>query len=281
VSDFLSLTKPRITLLVVLTAYVGFALATEGAPDAVRLGGMLLGTALVAAGASTLNMVMERRTDGLMFRTRQRPLPAGRLGVAESLVWGGALTVSGLVVLAVLATGLSAIVAFVTWASYLFAYTPLKPRTSLSTLVGAIPGALPPVIGWTAAAGRLEPGAGLLFAILFLWQLPHFLAIAWLYREDYARGGLPMLPVVDPSGRLAGRQAVVHTIALVGVSVTPWAVHLAGPIYLAGALGAGAAFLAVAVRTARLRTLPAARALFVASVLYLVVLCGLLLADRV
>jgi protoheme IX farnesyltransferase len=226
-------------------------------------------------------MLLERRTDSLMLRTRARPLPAGRLRVPETLTWGLALTTTGLALLAWRTGALAAAVAFVTWASYLFLYTPLKTRTSLSTVVGALPGALPPVIGWAAARGQLEPGAFVLFAIVFLWQIPHFLAIAWIYREDYARGGLPMLPVLDPDGRLTGRQAVANTLALLLVSLVPTAAGIAGRAYLAGAVLLGLGFTAVAVRAAVLRTPRAARWLFVASILYLIALCALLLADRV
>jgi heme o synthase len=279
-ADYLELTKPRITLMVVLTTFVGFALASTGSLLTGRLAAALVGTALVAAGASGLNMLLERRTDSLMLRTRNRPLPAGRLRPPEALAWGLALTTTGLALLAWRTGALAAAVAFLTWASYLFFYTPLKTRTSLSTVVGALPGALPPVIGWAAARGRLEPGAFVLFAIVFLWQIPHFLAIAWIYREDYARGGLPMLPVLDPDGRLTGRQAVANTLALLLVSLAPTAAGIAGRAYLAGALALGLAFIAVAVRAAVLRTPRAARWLFVASILYLIALCALLLADR-
>jgi len=280
-ADYIELTKPRITLMVVLTAFVGFALGSTGGILSGRLAATLAGTALVAAGASCFNMLLERRTDSLMLRTRNRPLPAGRLRPPEALVWGLALTTIGLALLAWRTGALAAAIAFVTWASYLFFYTPLKTRTSLSTIVGALPGALPPVIGWAAARGRLEPGAFVLFAIVFLWQIPHFLAIAWIYREDYARGGLPMLPVLDPDGRLTGRQAVANTVALLLVSLAPTAAGIAGRAYFAGALALGLAFTAVAVRAAVLRTPRAARWLFVASILYLVALCTLLLADRV
>jgi protoheme IX farnesyltransferase len=279
-ADYIELTKPRITLMVVLTAFVGYALGATGNVLTGRLAATLVGTALVAAGASSLNMVLERRTDSLMLRTRTRPLPAGRLRPPEALAFGLALTTTGLALLAWRTGALAAAVAFVTWASYLFLYTPLKTRTSLSTVVGALPGALPPVIGWAAARGHLEPGAFVLFAIVFLWQIPHFLAIAWIYREDYARGGLPMLPVLDPDGRITGRQAVANTLALLLVSLAPTAAGIAGRAYLFGALALGLGFTAVAVRAAVLRTPRAARWLFVASILYLIALCALLLADR-
>jgi heme o synthase len=279
-ADYLELTKPRITLMVVLTALVGFVMASPGGVSLPGLAAASLGTALVAAGASALNMLLERRTDALMMRTRNRPLPAGRLRALEALAWGLLLTSAGLVVLFWWSGPLATAVAWVTWASYLFLYTPLKTRTSLSTLVGALPGALPPVIGWAAARGQLEPGAFVLFAILFLWQIPHFLAIAWIYREDYARGGLPMLPVLDPAGVITGRQAVAHSLALLLVSLTPAAARMAGLTYLVGAIVLGLLLTGVAVWAAVVRSLAAARALFLASVLYLAALCGLLLANR-
>jgi protoheme IX farnesyltransferase len=280
-ADYLELTKPRITLLVVLTTWVGFIVAdASGRSGPGRLSSTLLGTALVAAGASALNMLLERRTDALMRRTSQRPLPGGRLRPVDALWFGLALTSAGLALLASGAGLLAGALALATWASYLFLYTPLKTRSSLATLVGALPGALPPVIGWGAARGSLDAGAFVLFAILFLWQVPHFLAIAWLYREDYARAGLPMLPVVDPEGRLTGRQAVAHSLALLLVSLTPAAAGMAGGAYLAGALLLGVGFLVLAVRAAVLRTPDSARALFLGSLVHLSALCALLLLDR-
>jgi len=280
-ADYLELTKPRITLTVVMTALVGYVMGTRGPVSFSRLGVTLAGTALVAAGASALNMLLERRTDALMLRTRNRPVAAGRLRVTEALAFGLAVTLAGLAVLRFGAGALAALVALVTWASYLFAYTPLKTRTSLSTIVGAFPGALPPVIGWAAARGQIEPGAVVLFAILFLWQIPHFLAIAWIYREDYARGGLPMLPVLDPEGKVTGRQAVANSLALLLVSLTPRAAGMAGNVYLVGAVVLGLAFTAMAFQSAVARNIPAARRLFLASIVYLVSLCALLIADRV
>jgi protoheme IX farnesyltransferase len=279
-ADYVELVKPRITLMVMLTALVGFVMGSRGALDLSALATVLAGTGLVAAGASTLNMLLERRTDALMRRTQNRPLPAGRLRPVEALAWGALLTVCGIAFLAWRSGPLPALVALVTWASYLFLYTPLKTRTSLSTVVGALPGALPPVIGWAAARGRIDSGAFVLFAILFLWQIPHFLAIAWIYREDYARGGLPMLPVVDPDGVVTGRQAVANTIALAIVSLAPAFGGMAGSIYLAGALALGVMFTAAAVWAAVKRTPAAARTLFLASLAYLSILCTLLIADR-
>jgi heme o synthase len=279
-ADYVALMKPRITAMVMLTALVGFVMGSRGPVDAAALASALVGTGLVAAGASALNMLLERRTDGLMHRTQNRPLPAGRLRPVEALAWGAVLTISGVAFLAWRSGALAALVALVTWASYLFLYTPLKTRTSLSTVVGALPGALPPVIGWAAARGRIDAGAFVLFAILFLWQIPHFLAIAWIYRDDYARGGLPMLPVVDPEGMITGRQAVANALALAIVSLAPAFGGMAGPIYLAGAIALGLMFIAAAVRAAVKRTPAAARGLFLASLAYRSILCTLLIADR-
>ena len=279
-ADWLELTKPRITAMVVVTALVGFVTASPGPAWSLLLGAALAGTGLVAAGASVLNQVMERDTDALMLRTRMRPLPAGRTGVAEARAFGALLTVAGLASLLWLSGALAAAVAFATWASYLFAYTPLKRRTPLATLVGAVPGALPPVIGWAAARGRLEPGAFVLFAIVFLWQVPHFLAIAWLYRDDYARAGFPMLPVLDREGTFTARQAVVHSVSLLVVSLAPAVAGLAGPAYMAGAFLLGSGLTLFALRLARARDLVSARGLFLASVVYLPALSSLLLAAR-
>ena len=276
-ADWLELTKPRITLLVVFTALVGFVTASPGPRWSSLLAAALVGTGLVAAGASTLNQVLERATDALMNRTRNRPIPAGRIRPVEATLFGLLLTAAGLALLAALGGALPALVAFATWASYLFLYTPLKRRTHLATLVGAVPGALPPVIGWAAASGRLEPGAFILFAIVFLWQIPHFLAIAWLYREDYERGGIQVLPVIDREGVLTGRQAVLHSVALLVVSLAPVAAGLGGTLYLAGAVVLGVGLTLASLRLARARDLGAARFLFLASVLYLPALTSLLL----
>jgi len=276
-ADWLELTKPRITLMVVFTALVGFVTATAAPPWTALLLAALVGTGLVAAGASALNQVMERDTDALMHRTRTRPIPAGRIRPVEASLYGALLTLAGLVLLGALCGPLAALVAFSTWASYLFLYTPLKRRSHLATLVGAVPGALPPVIGWAAASGSLEPGAFILFAIVFLWQIPHFLAIAWLYRDDYERGGLKVLPVIDREGKLTGRQAVLHSVALLVVSLAPVAAGLGGALYLAGAVGLGVGLTLAALQLARARSLVAARYLFLASVLYLPALTSLLL----
>lgn len=279
-ADRLELTKPRITAMVVFTSLVGFVMASPGPLSQARLALALAGTGLVAAGAAVLNQLIERGTDALMLRTRQRPLAAGRVPPAEALAFGGLLTLAGLAVLRWGCGPLSALVALTTWASYLFLYTPLKRRTPLATLVGAVPGALPPVIGWAAATRTLEPGAFILFAIVFLWQVPHFLAIAWLYRDDYARAGFPMLPVVDREGTFTARQTVLHSLALLLVSLAPVAAGMAGTAYLAGAFLLGVALTLFSVRLLSARDLVAARGLFLASVLYLPALSSLLLAAR-
>jgi protoheme IX farnesyltransferase len=279
-ADWLELAKPRITAMVAFTALVGFVTASPAPPWTPVLAAALLGTALVAAGASVLNQVYERETDALMLRTQSRPIPSGRIRPAPATAFGTLLTVAGLVLLLLGCGLLAAAVALGTWVSYLFAYTPLKRRTPLATLVGAVPGALPPVIGWAAARGRLDAGAFILFAILFLWQIPHFLAIAWLYRDDYARAGLPMLPVLDREGSFTARQAVLHSLALLLVSLAPAAAGLAGGAYAGGALLLGVALTLCALRLARARDLVAARGLFLASLVYLPALSLLLLAAR-
>ena len=279
-SAYVELAKLRITALVMFTALVGFVAAAPEAPAGTVLVATLLGTGLVSAGASVFNMLLERDSDALMVRTRLRPLPSGRLRPVEALAFGVAVTALGLGLLAWLCGSLAAAVALVTWLSYVFLYTPLKPVTSLATIVGAVPGALPPVIGWAAARGSLDLGAGILFAILFLWQIPHFLAIAWMYREDYARGGFPMLPVLDQQGRMTARQSFANAVALLLVSLLPTAVGLAGPWYLAGALLLGLAFVAAAFRLLRRRDVASARRLFLASVIYLPLLTSLLMIDR-
>ncbi len=279
-ADHIELTKPRITAMVVFTALVGFVLASPGPLHPLLLTSALVGTALVAAGAAVLNQVLERATDAAMVRTRRRPLPAGRVQPAEASVFGGVITTAGLAVLLSACGPAPAAFAFATWASYLFVYTPLKRRTPLATLIGAVPGALPPVIGWSAADPSVGLGAFILFAILFLWQVPHFLAIAWLYRDDYARGGFPMLPVLDREGSFTARQTVVHSLALTAVSLTPALTGMASGVYLLAALFLGAGLSVTALRLLSTREVGAARRLFLASVLYLPALSCLLLALR-
>ena len=298
-SDYLALTKPRLNGLVVATTAVGFYLGSNET-NVLKLAHTVVGTALVAGGASALNQLWERETDGLMTRTRTRPLPDGRLSPTEGGVFGLILSIGGLAQLAVGVNFIAALVALVTLLSYIvvytplklrtslstlvsyvFVYTPLKTRTSLSTLVGAVPGALPPVIGWAAATGTISLPAAVLFGIVFLWQMPHFLAIAWMYRDDYRRAGFPLLPVIEPDGRSTGRQAALYAASLIPVSLLPGLVGLAGRWYVGGALLLGVALLAVGLTFACDRTSSRARSLFLASILYLPLLWGLMIADRV
>lgn len=279
-SDFLALTKPRLNLLVLITTLGGLYL---GAPAGVPLWVLfhaLVGTALVAGGAAALNQVWERDTDGLMRRTRLRPVPDGRLQPAEGTRFGLLLSAVGLIQLTLGVNLPAALIAAVTLGSYILLYTPLKRRTWHSTLVGAFPGALPPVIGWAAATERIDLAALTLFGIVFFWQIPHFLAIAWLYREDYARAGLPLLPVVEPDGRSTGRQALLHAALLLPVSITPAFVGLAGPIYVVCAILLGVLLIGLSVEFARDRSTSAARRLFLASISYLPLLWSVLVADR-
>jgi len=280
-TDYVALAKPRLNLLVVMSAVAGYAMAHGDTTDFAGLGWMVVGTGLVSGGASAINQVIERETDGLMRRTRQRPLPDGRLTAVEALAFAGILSVSGLFVLAAGVNLLSAMVALATLASYAVVYTPLKKRTSFATVVGAIPGALPPVIGWAAAADALSQGAWVLFGIVFLWQLPHFLAIAWIYREDYARAGLPMLPVIEPDGRSTARQTVVYTAALLPLALAPTLVGMSGTAYFTGALILTLLFLAISMRFAMTRAVRDARRLFFTSIIYLPVLWALMIVDRV
>jgi protoheme IX farnesyltransferase len=235
----------------------------------------------VAAGAAALNQWLERDYDAKMFRTQDRPLPSGRLQPATAALAGGLSSVSGLIYLALAVNPLTSVVGAVTLVSYLFIYTPLKRVTWLNTAVGAIPGALPPLMGWTAARGELSGGGWALFAIVAFWQIPHFFAIAWLYREDYARGGFVMLPNVDAEGWRTGQQTVSHALALLLASLAPFAWKMAGAFYLAGALILGAAFLACAIQFSRRLTPASARRLFLASILYLPLLLAVLVADKV
>ena len=277
--DFIALTKPRITLMVVLTALFGYYLATPQV-DAMLLANLLIGTALSCAGAGALNMAMEKRADGAMHRTRNRPIPTDRVAIGTAVSFGGILATAGVTLLAVKVNALTAAISAATLILYLFVYTPLKSRTSLCTVIGAIPGALPPVMGWAAATGSLGAGAWALFGVLFFWQLPHFLAIAWMYREDYARAGYPMLPVVDPEGGSTARQVVLQTLALVLISLAPVSMGLAGGAYLAGAAALGVSFLAFGVAFALVRSRERARRLFFASLAYLPGLLGMLAMGR-
>ena len=278
--DYVALTKPRLNLLVLFTAVAGLYLA---APDGVPLATLLhtiVGTALVAGGAAAFNQVWERDTDALMKRTRTRPVPSGRLGATEGLLFSIVLSAAGVIDLAVAVNPLCAGVAALTLLTYVLVYTPLKKRTSLATLIGAIPGALPPVIGWTAATESLSLAPLVLFGIVFLWQMPHFLAIAWLYRHEYAAAGIPLLPVLEPDGRRTGRQALLYAAALWPVSLMPTLLGLAGGAYIALATILGGGLIALSARFARDRSTVAARRLFLFSIIYLPLLWGALVADR-
>ena len=279
--DFVELTKPRLNLLVLLTTLAGVYLGSPaGVPFAI-LFHTLVGTALVAGGAAALNQVSERETDALMRRTRNRPLAAGRMGVLEGTLFGTILSAVGLVELAVAVNPLACEVAALTLVSYVLVYTPLKRRTSLATLVGAIPGALPPVIGWAAATGSVTLPALVLFGISFLWQMPHFLAIAWLYRDDYAAAGIPLLPVLEPDGRRTGQQAFLYAAVLWPVSLLPSGVGLSGLPYSIVATVLGFLLIGLAAAFARDRSMLAARRLFLFSIIYLPLLWSALVIDRV
>ncbi len=277
--DWAELTKPRITIMVLVTAAFGAFMAGGRLPDLGLLAAMLIGTGLLSGGASALNQVWERNHDALMNRTADRPLPAGRIGRDSALAFGIALAVAGVVVLALGTNLLSAGVGLASLISYVLIYTPLKRRSSLSTVVGAVPGALPPVMGWVAVTGTFDAGAAVLFGILFLWQLPHFLAIAWLCRVDYAAAGFPMLPVVEPDGKSTGRQAVLYALALLPVSLLPASLGLAGTTYFAGALVLGVLFAVYSVVFARSMSERAARRLLLASVVYLPALLVVMVLD--
>ncbi len=280
VAAYLELTKPRITFLIVLTAAAGFALASPGRVDYGAMLTAMVGIALLSSGIATLNQYMERDLDGLMRSTANRPLPSGKLLPWEALAFGAGLTVLAEIYLAVLVNPLSAVLGLTVISGYLFAYTPLKTRTSLSTFVGAFPGAVPPLIGWASARGTIGVEAWVLFAILFLWQFPHFLAIAWMYREDYTRAGILMLPVVEPDGRVTGQQIVLYTVMLLPVSLLPTLLGTAGKIYFVGAIVLGLLFLYFGLRAAFSKSRQAARQLLLASVIYLPLLFILMVLDR-
>jgi protoheme IX farnesyltransferase len=278
---FLELTKPRIVSLVLITTCVGFYLASLGVADYRLLLHTLLGTALAAGGTLALNQVLEREADAKMRRTQLRPLPDGRVQPLEAYVFGTLVTVAGLVYLAWTVNLASAAVTTAIVVSYLGVYTPLKKTTSLCTLIGAVPGALPPVIGWAAVRGSIDLEAWILFAIMFLWQMPHSLAIAWLYRDDYARAGFQLLPVINPDGKSTGRQVTSHCLALLAVGLLPTLVGLAGPVYFCVAFGLGSMFLWYSVRLALARSPESARRLLFASLIYLPLLLAVMAFDKV
>jgi protoheme IX farnesyltransferase len=282
VSDYLALTKPRLNLLVVVTSAAGYYLGGGSSNDMWSLWRMaqaIGGTALVAGGAAVLNQLYERDTDALMRRTRMRPLPDGRVAPADARLFGLALAASGLTLLA-FANVAAALLAVATLVVYLVVYTPLKRRSPAATLVGAIPGALPPLIGWTAARGEMSLGGWTLFAIVFLWQIPHFMAIAWMYRDDYRTAGFPMLAVIDPDGRRAGRQAFTYALALVPISLTPTQTGVSGPAYFWTALVLGTVLLGIATWFSRERSDRSARWLFFSSIVYLPLIWMAMVLDH-
>ena len=278
---FSELFKARLTLLVLLTTLMGFYLGFKGPVDYWLMLHTVLATALVAGAASALNQLWERDYDKAMKRTRERPLPSGRLQPQTVLFLGLAMAFVGLAYLWIAVNLVTAILGAASLLSYLFVYTPLKRMTWLNTAVGAIPGGLPPLMGWAAARGELSREGIALFAILALWQLPHFMAIAWIYRDEYAKAGFKMLPVVEPDGHRTGRQAVLHSIGLLLVSLCPFVFRLAGPVYLLGALVMGFAFLGFAIQFSRQLTMQRARQLFYASILYLPLLLSVMVLDKV
>ena len=280
-SVFADLTKARLTTLVLLTALVGFYAGWSGPMNFVLAFNALAATALVAAGAAALNQLLESEYDAKMRRTQDRPLPSGRLQPATVAIFGGVSSVAGLVYLALAVNLLTSVLGAVTLVSYLFIYTPLKRVTWLNTAIGAIPGAMPPLMGWTAARGELSGEGWALFAILAFWQIPHFFAIAWIYRDEYAKAGFIMLPNVDANGRRTAQQTVSHTLALVMASLVPFALNMAGSVYLASALVLGAGFLGCAVQFSRQLTLARARQLFLASIIYLPLLLAAMVWDKV
>lgn len=278
--DFISLMKPRLNFLVLLTTAAAFSLGSGPDTTFLDLVHTLVGTFLVAGGAATLNQVWERTTDQLMRRTRQRPMAAMRMTAAHGTTFGLLLTIAGAAQLAYFINPLSAGVALFTTASYIFFYTPLKLRTSLSTIAGALPGALPAVIGWAAATNTLSIEGWVLFGIVFMWQMPHFLAIAWMYRDEYARAGMPLLPVIEPDGRSTGRQAVLYTAALIPLSMMPTGVGLATAWYLVGAIALGAILMVLSLEFSVKRNVETARRLFFGSIIYLPILWALLVFDH-
>jgi protoheme IX farnesyltransferase len=277
--DYVALTKPRVTWLILMSTGIGFWFGSTGPISWLVLLHAILGTALLASGTFTLNQWYEREADSKMARTRHRPIPTGRIPPQQALVFGLALSVFGFLELYSAANALTAWLGLFTEASYLCLYTPLKQRSWHATTVGAVPGAMPPLIGFAAAAGTLTGEAWALYAILFLWQFPHFYAIAWMYREDYSRAGIRMLPVVEPDGVSTARQILIASVVLIPVSLIPGWLSMTGWVYVAGALAMGAFFLHAGVRVARERTLSRARGVLLASVVYLPVLYGLMLLD--
>lgn len=277
--DLIALTKPRITFMVLVSAGAGFVAGSGGRTHVAGLMLSMVGIGLVAGGTSALNQILERDADALMQRTRERPLPAGRVTVRAARSWSVSLAALGVVFLWAFVNPLTSLLALIALLSYVMVYTPLKRKSSLSTLVGAVPGALPIMGGWTAASGSIDPGAWALFGILFFWQLPHFLALAWLYRDDYQLGGFRLLGVGDPGGRQTRQQSVLYALALVPTSLLPVLLGMTGPIYAIAALTLTLTYLASALRFALRADTPRATGLFRVSLLYLPLLLLLLTLD--
>jgi len=279
ISAFVELTKPRIAFMLVLSSSAGFYLGSRSPIDPALFLNSMIGIALLAFGVATLNQFIERKTDAVMNRTANRPIPTGRVTPTEALTFGLAQTIVSLVYLYVLVNPLTAYLGVIVIVGYVLLYTPLKTRTSVSTAIGAIPGAMPPLMGWTAAANEVTIGGWALFAMLFLWQFPHFFAIAWMYRDDYAKAGIKMLPVVESDGRITARQIILFSLMLAPVSLAPFFLGFAGPFFLAGAVLLALWFLVESYRAARARTPLKARRLLLCTVLYLPLLLGLAVID--
>ncbi|MEO6589531.1 MAG: heme o synthase [Pyrinomonadaceae bacterium] len=277
---FLELTKPRIAFMLVLTSAAGFYLGSKGNFDFLLFINSAIGITLLAFGVATLNQFIERKTDALMERTAKRPIPTNKVSPAEALVFGLILTVSAEIYLAFLVNSLTAVLGLVVIVGYVLLYTPLKTKTSASTAIGAIPGAMPPLMGWTSSANEITLGAWILFAMLFLWQFPHFLAIASMYKEQYRKAGILMLPVVEKEGKLTAIQIVTFTVMLLPVSIAPFFIGVAGYVYLVGASVLGFWFLYSSIQTARAKTVEQSRKLLLVSVLYLPVIFALMVFNH-
>jgi protoheme IX farnesyltransferase len=277
---FFELTKPRIAFMLVLTSAAGFYLGSTGNFDFVLFINSVIGITLLAFGVATLNQFIERRTDALMERTAKRPLPTNKVSPTEAFIFGAILTVSAEIYLAVLVNFLTAGLGLIVIVGYVLLYTPLKTKTSASTAIGAIPGAMPPLMGWTSASNEITLGAWILFAMLFLWQFPHFLAIAWMYKEQYAKAGILMLPVVEPAGKITAVQIVVFTLMLLPVSLAPFFFGISGVVYLIGAGLLGIWFLFASIQAARAKSVEKARKLLLVSVLYLPLIFALMVFNH-
>ena len=278
---YFELTKPRIAFLLVLTSAAGFYLGANNGFNPILFFNSMIGILLLAFGVAALNQVWEKDLDALMERTRNRPLPTQKISPTEALVFGVSLCLVGEIYLAFLVNFLTAVLGLAVIVGYVLLYTPLKTRTSASTAVGAFPGALPPLMGWTAATGEITLGAWVLFAMLFLWQFPHFLAIAWMYREQYAKAGILMLPVVEPAGKITARQIVFFSVLLLPISLAPFFIGFAGLIYLVGATFLSGWFLWESIQAARAKSIEKARKLLVVSVIYLPLIFLLMVFDKV